>query len=116
MQIGTFIQRIFSEPDGTPSNKRLIATYATLVYSILILGSFFWNFKLNDSLIHMADVLLGTAMGTYVVGRFAENGSSLESVISTKEEPEQLPAKKSVSGGISAAKDDESPEDTDQKS
>jgi hypothetical protein len=74
MRFGLFVQKSLSEPNGTPSNKRLISTYACFVYSIILLSSFFFGLPLNETIIHMADVFLGTAMGTYVVGRFAEKG------------------------------------------
>jgi hypothetical protein len=88
MKWKNFIQRIFTEPDGNPSNKRVIATYAVIVYSIILLLAFLYSFPLNDAVIHMADVFLGSAMGTYVVGRFAEKGQYVQPV----EEP--APVKK----------------------
>lgn len=75
-----FIQRIFTEPDGNPSNKRVIATYAVIVYSVILLLAFLYAFPLNEAVIHMADVFLGSAMGTYVVGRFAEKGQYVQPV------------------------------------
>jgi hypothetical protein len=74
MKWKNFIQRIFTEPDGNPSNKRVIATYSVAIYSFILMASFLYSVPLNESIIHMADVFLGTAMGTYVVGRFAEKG------------------------------------------
>lgn len=74
MKWKNFIQRIFTEPDGNPSNKRVIASYSVLVYSFILLVAFLWMIPINDAIVHMADVFLGTAMGTYVVGRFAEKG------------------------------------------
>ena len=73
-----FIQRIFTEPDGNPSNKRVIATYAVIVYSTILLLAFLYAFPLNDAVIHMADVFLGSAMGTYVIGRFSEKGQYVQ--------------------------------------
>lgn len=72
MKLGIFIQRIFTEPDGNPSNKRVIATYATFVYSTILMAAFFFAIPLNEAVVHMSDVLLGTALGTYVIGRYAE--------------------------------------------
>ncbi len=82
MKWKNFIQRIFTEPDGNPSNKRVIASYSVLVYSFILLAAFLWMIPLNEAIVHMADVFLGTAMGTYVVGRFAEKGA-----YSSPEEP-----------------------------
>ena len=72
MKWKTFVQRIFTEPSGNPSNKRLIATYAVLVYSIILLFGFFYAFQINDAILHMADMLLATSLGNYLAGRFAE--------------------------------------------
>lgn len=76
MEWKLFLQGIFSEANGNPSYKRLIATYSAYVYSFVMLCAFFFGMQLSDSVIHMADVLLGTSMGTYIVGRFAEKGPS----------------------------------------
>lgn len=92
MKLGTFIQRIFSEPDGTPSNKRLIASYTVFVYSIVLLVAFFLAIPLTDSVIHMADVLLGSSIGNYVVGRFAEK-KPLTPLDEPEPEPEPSPKK-----------------------
>jgi len=90
MKWKNFIQRIFTEPDGNPSNKRVIASYSVLVYSFILLAAFLWMIPLNEAVVHMADVFLGTAMGTYVVGRFAEKGT-YSAPAEPKPEPEPIP-------------------------
>lgn len=112
MRLGIFIQRIFTEPDGNPSNKRVIATYSTFVYSTILLVAFFFAIPLNDAVVHMSDVLLGTALGTYVIGRYAEpkgfvppsgvpdNSPSKSVPVNTQEAivPEELTDKKEEKG------------------
>lgn len=85
MKWKTFAQRTVTESDGNPSNKRIIATFAVIVYAAILLLAFLYAFPLTDAVIHMADVLLGSAMGTYVVGRFAEKGSYIAPI----DEPER---------------------------
>lgn len=80
MKWKTFAQRIFTEPSGNPSNKRLIATYAVLVYSIILLFGFFYAFQINDAVLHMADMLLATSLGNYLAGRFAEKSPYVPTV------------------------------------
>lgn len=78
MKFGVFIQKAFSEPNGTPSSKRLITVYATIIYSIILTSSFFFGFPINEAVLHMADVFLGTAAGSYVVSRFSEKGAPVQ--------------------------------------
>jgi len=111
MKLGTFIQRIFCEPDGTPSNKRLIASYSVLVYSLVMLSAFFLALPLTESVIHMADVLLGSAMGTYVVGRFAEKKPLLQV---EEPEPEPEPTPKRVKKVVDT--EEETPEESTEDS
>lgn len=109
----TFAQRTVTESDGNPSNKRIIATFAVIVYAAILLLAFLYAFPLTDAVIHMADVLLGSAMGTYVVGRFAEKGSYIAPI----EEPErhkkhiQKPAE--VSGDVSEVSEEETQDDSE---
>lgn len=81
-----FIQRVFTEADGNPSSKRLVAAYGVLIYSILLLSAYAFSIEINEAVIHMADMLLGTSLGTYVVGRFAEKGQFTDTESTRSEE------------------------------
>lgn len=117
MKWKNFIQRIFTEPDGNPSNKRVIASYSVLVYSFILLAAFLWMIPLNEAVVHMADVFLGTAMGTYVVGRFAEKGrfsipEEAKPIPEPIPEPDPKKVEEKLEDESSSEEETETPEDS----
>ena len=76
MRFSEFIRRSLSESDQTPSAKRQISVWVVLVYSAIIISSFAFKLPVSDQVVHMADLLLTSGLGTYVIGRFAENKKS----------------------------------------
>ena len=72
MSFLSFLRLSMSEPDKTPSSKRVISYLVVLIYSSILLGAFFLGFTITDPILHMADMLLSAGLGTYVIGRYAE--------------------------------------------
>lgn len=77
MRIREFIRRTLSERDETPSQKRVIAAWAVSLYSAVIMIAFLFTVTIDTNTLHMLDVLLGSSLGTYVVGRIAETRESV---------------------------------------
>lgn len=73
MKILDFIRLMASEKDGTPSSKRMLSIWATILYSLIILVSFFCGFAITDPLMHMLDMMFGCAVGNYTIGRITES-------------------------------------------
>lgn len=72
-----FFKRMASESDGTPSSKRFISLYVVSLYSIVMVLAFVLSLNISEPVMHMADMLLGSALGSYVIGRFAEGKSDV---------------------------------------
>jgi hypothetical protein len=72
-----FFKRMASESDGTPSSKRFISLYAVSLYSIIMVLAFVLSLNISEPVMHMADMLLGSALGSYVIGRFSEGKSDV---------------------------------------
>lgn len=88
MSFLTFLRLSMSEPDKTPSSKRVISYWVVLIYSSILLGAFFMGIVISDPVLHMADMLLSVGLGTYVIGRYAEYKNQ-----PSKEETKKNPAK-----------------------
>lgn len=76
-KIGTWIGKMLSESDGTPSTKRFLFAVAVLSCLAFVAG-YLLKKGLDQGVIDLAKTVLYTTGGAYGVGRFAEGKTKEE--------------------------------------
>lgn len=75
-KVGTWIGKMLSEADGTPSTKRMLFVLA-VVSCLAFVAGYLLKKNLDQNVVDLAKTILYTTGGAYGLGRYAEQKDAL---------------------------------------
>lgn len=70
--IWIWLNRVFSEPDGTPSSRRILFAIAVVFALGLVAGALWYTRALTEQMVSVIETVIWATAAALGVGKFAE--------------------------------------------